>query len=98
MYMPRENQGKGQKLALSYIGPYHIQKVQHNTLIVCPVDQPDAEPIHVNMDHVTMSTLQLPDVSCEALEEEAEETQKAQARQWNSQLWTSIQLFTLRTQ
>ena len=56
-----EDQGKECKLALPYHGPYCILEVRQNTLLVCPVDCPDAPPILVSMmDRVTRCPSEVP--------------------------------------
>ena len=63
VFMPQEAQGKGRKLALPYHGPYRIQEVRSNCLLVRPVDRPDDQPILVSMDRVVDCPSELPDTS-----------------------------------
>ena len=58
-----EDQGKKCKLALPYHGPYRILEVSQNTLLVRPVDCPDAPLILVSMDRVTQCPSEVPNSS-----------------------------------
>ena len=62
VYMPHEDQGKKQKLAPPYHGPFRILEVLPNCLVVKPVDRPDDPAIKVNMDRVTQCSQELPGV------------------------------------
>ena len=53
VFMTHETQGKQQKLALPYCGPYQVLELTLNIVTVRPVDQPDEQAIVVNQDQVT---------------------------------------------
>ena len=63
VFMPHETQGKQRKLALPHHGPYRILELTSTGATLRPVDQPEQEPILVNLDSVSKCSSNLPDVS-----------------------------------
>ena len=63
VFMPHETQGKQRKLALPHHGPYRILELTSTGATLRPVDQPEQEPILVNLDRISKCSSELPDVS-----------------------------------
>lgn len=63
VFMPHETQGKQRKLALPHHGPYRVLEMTPNCATVKPVDHPEAESIHVNLDRLSKCPDELPDIT-----------------------------------
>ena len=63
VYMPHETSGKDRKLSLPYHGPYRVIDIRGNCVSLTPVDNPDKEPILVNMDRIVPCHAEVPDSS-----------------------------------
>ena len=61
VYMPHETSGKDRKLSLPYHGPYRVIDIRGNCVSLTPVDNPDKEPILVNMDRIVPCHAEVPD-------------------------------------
>ena len=61
VYMPAVKACKAYKFARPFHGPYHIVELSKTGVVVCPVDQPQAEPVRVAYNRIRQCFGLIPD-------------------------------------